>query len=95
MKKRIVATLLAFCLVLGLLPGTARAATVPTSGTCGENLTWNLSWGTLTIAGTGSMEDYFVTYSPWWLHNLTYQITSVLIGNGGYLHWKWGILWLW
>ena len=31
----------------------------PTSGTCGENVTWNLENGTLTISGTGDMKDYF------------------------------------
>lgn len=34
--------------------------TVPatTSGTCGENLTWTLDGGILTISGTGAMENY-------------------------------------
>ena len=61
--KRMLA--LALCLVLcaGLLPGTARAAEIVDSGTCGENLTWVLdSEGTLTISGTGEMEDY---NCPW------------------------------
>ena len=31
----------------------------PTSGSCGENVTWNLENGTLTISGTGDMKDYF------------------------------------
>ena len=53
----------------------ALAASVGTlfaqSGTCGDNLTWNLSDGTLTITGTGAMTNY--TYSssgkpntPWY-----------------------------
>ena len=38
-----------------------------TSGTCGENLTWNFdeSTGTLTISGTGEMEDCSEDYKPW------------------------------
>ena len=37
--------------------GTAE---VPTSGACGDNLTWSLSEGVLTISGTGAM-----TSNPW------------------------------
>lgn len=37
--------------------GTAE---VPTSGACGDNLTWTLSEGVLTISGTGAM-----TSNPW------------------------------
>ena len=46
---------------------SAAAADAPTSGTCGENLTWTLdTTGTLTISGTGAMEEYKAFYSaPW------------------------------
>ncbi len=37
-----------------------------TSGTCGDNLTWTLKGGTLTISGTGAMEDFPSAYAmPW------------------------------
>ncbi|MBQ7301205.1 MAG: hypothetical protein IJW77_15370, partial [Clostridia bacterium] len=35
---------------------------VPSSGTCGENLTWTLVDGVLTISGTGDMYDYDSTH---------------------------------
>ena len=36
-----------------------------TSGTCGENLTWMLTEdGTLTISGTGAMDDYYPVTNP-------------------------------
>ena len=35
----------------------ASPATMATEGTCGEQLTWKLEDGTLTISGTGAMED--------------------------------------
>ena len=62
---------LALCLVLcaALLPGTASAAEIVDSGTCGENLTWELdSEGTLTISGTGAMRDYGgnIPNAPWY-----------------------------
>ena len=86
MKKRLLSTLLVLCMVLALLPGTALASS---SGTCGENVTWALSDGTLTISGTGSMDDcYYGTGSnimtvetkPW----LSYcdEITTVRIVEG-------------
>lgn len=35
---------------------------VTASGTCGDNLTWTLEGGVLTIAGEGEMTDYVDTY---------------------------------
>jgi len=56
MKKRIVNSLLALCLLLFLVPCYAQAAEVVDSGSCGENLSWELdSEGTLTISGSGNM----------------------------------------
>lgn len=56
-------------LVLVLFFTTARveAAEIFREGTCGENLTWVLTEdGTLTISGTGEMENYsYSNYSPW------------------------------
>ncbi len=51
------------------------------SGTCGENLTWEFdnATGTLTISGTGEMDDYFYnSSSPW--NGL--EITSAVIEDG-------------
>ena len=51
------------------------------SGTCGANLTWDLTDGVLTISGTGPMTDYtYDTYAPW--YNYKSSITSVVIGDG-------------
>ena len=48
------------------------------SGTCGENLTWNLAKsGVLTISGTGSMPPYI---APWSEH--ADQITKVILEDG-------------
>ena len=49
------------------------------SGTCGENLTWTLDdEGTLTISGTGEMDDYKWD-SPWSSKN---KIKKAVIENG-------------
>lgn len=65
----------------------ANAEEVVASGTCGENLTWNFeeSTGTLTISGTGAMEDFIYDDGsgrfPFWF---TYfqSIENVVIEDG-------------
>ena len=51
-----------------------------TSGTCGENLTWELdSEGTLTISGSGDMYDYERDGSPFFKRT---DIKKVIISAG-------------
>lgn len=41
-------------------------AAAPTEGTCGEDVSWKLENGTLTISGTGAMKDYtYDDLAPW------------------------------
>ena len=85
---RILSILLVLCLALSLLPGTAWAAEVVASGKCGENVTWMLRGGVLTISGTGDMHDYNYGYlhdsddnpAPW--YEQCNDITEVVIENG-------------
>ena len=53
-----------------------------TSGTCGANLTWNLSGETLTISGTGKMTDYSSSGGgpPWYSYRSS--IKTVIIQDG-------------
>ena len=54
----------------------------PTSGTCGENLTWTLdSNGILTISGSGEMSDYEVLNSAPWYRNCS-EVVMVVIEDG-------------
>ena len=85
--KKLLSTLLALCLALTLLPGTALAEEA--SGSCGENVTWSYSDGTLTIQGTGKMEDYYDPDrdgifggrdTPW--KAFREQIHTIIIGDG-------------
>ena len=78
MKKWLLSTLLALCMVLALLPETAWAE--ETSGSCGDNLTWSYNDGVLTIQGTGQMDDYSVFEAPWYAYHE--QIRAVTIGDG-------------
>ncbi len=58
--------------------GTASTAT---SGKIGDNITWKLKDGTLTITGTGKMYDYdkFNNLSPFYYRS---DIKDVVIGSG-------------
>ncbi|MCD8110730.1 MAG: hypothetical protein LUE14_11645, partial [Clostridiales bacterium] len=58
------------------------AASVSSSGECGENLTWTLySDGVLTISGSGAMEDYSsTTHAPW--YSSRKKIKSIVIEDG-------------
>ena len=59
LRQRVMSMLLTVAMIIGLAPVLTGQAKAATSGTCGENLTWTLdSEGTLTISGTGKMEDY-------------------------------------
>ena len=91
MKKKVLSGLLALALVFSsaaALPQgvfdtvptiTASAVSSATSGTCGENLTWTLSDGVLTISGTGAMTDYGSSNSPFLDRT---DIQSVVIKSG-------------
>ena len=70
----------------------ALAASVGTlfavNGTCGANLTWDLTDGVLTISGSGDMTTWeWEEEIPWYSYHES--ITSVIIGDGvtsiGYL----------
>lgn len=77
--KRLLSVFLVALLVIGL--AFTVMAEESASGTCGENLTWEYdeTTGTLTIDGTGSMND-FSTSRPW--KEYEGEIQSVVIGDG-------------
>ncbi len=93
MKKKVISSVIALCLVLGsaaALPQnafidstniSASAANTATSGKCGENVSWSLKDGVLTISGTGKMTDYnrIDTESPFYDRD---DIKSVVIKSG-------------
>ena len=80
--RRILLSLLVLCLTLGAMFLTVSAAEIVESGVCGDNLTWTLDdEGTLTISGTGMMEDYVDTSAPW-RSDLSDDIKQVVIDSG-------------
>ena len=71
-------------LVLTLAVTVASAATAHAdgeSGSCGENLNWSLTGGTLTITGHGDMTDYTLDNpAPW--YELREEIYFVILPEG-------------
>lgn len=64
-RKKILSIFLVLCLVVTLLPVGAFADSTPTSGKCGDNVTWRLDGSVLTISGKGEMYDYYYGEIPW------------------------------
>lgn len=78
--KKIISVVIALTVVSQLF-GVVYATE---NGTCGENLTWILDNGTLTISGFGKMDNYSYDFgpkpAPW--TSVKNTITSVIIEDG-------------
>jgi len=62
--SRLVALLLCLLMILPVVPIVYADGE---SGSCGDNLSWTLSAGTLTISGSGDMNDFpESTMAPWY-----------------------------
>ena len=77
MRKRLIPLLLALALIIAL--GTVSAL-ADSSDDCGENLAWEYSNGTLTITGSGEMEDYETKETPWYAFRE--DITEIVLPDG-------------
>ncbi len=93
--KKIIKSSVSFILALTIILSSAYAglaefgfsglfvveAGAANSGICGENLTWSLDSGVLTISGTGPMSDYSKSsHAPW--SRLKSNIKLLVIDNG-------------
>ncbi len=50
------------------------------TGTCGENATWTLENGVMTVSGTGPVDGYGPGSSPW--YNIKHKIKKLVIEDG-------------
>ena len=80
MKKRILSIALVLCMLVSLVPAAALADGEALSGSCGKNLTWKLTDGTLTVSGTGEMTNYSSQFDTPWARNET--ITAIVVEDG-------------
>lgn len=83
--RRLLALLLAVCLLGGLTANVFAFDNVVASGTCGaegdgSNLSWKFcSDGVLTITGSGAMKDYERYDAPWYGQLCSYSIPLTLV----------------
>ncbi len=89
--KKFISFVMAFSLMFMLfdLPADVFAEDIPTSGSCGDNVTWALDeHGTLTISGSGAMKDYNENYfSPDYFTNTPFypikdRVFEIVIEEG-------------
>ena len=79
-SKRFLSAASACVLICGFLPGLPASAE-ERSGTCGENITWELDDnGLLTISGTGAMTNFGAFGAPY--NKLRNEVLSVSISEG-------------
>lgn len=77
--RKLLALLLALCLLAAALPISASAAQY--SGSCGQNLTWSIDGNVLTISGSGPMNDYRkASDQPWYKYRSS--VTKVVVNSG-------------
>ena len=77
--RKLLALLLALCLLAAALPISASAAQY--SGSCGQNLTWSIDGNVLTISGSGPMNDYIrASDQPWYKYRSS--VTKVVVNSG-------------
>ena len=66
--RKVLAVVMSLALLIAAVPMSPATAEA-VSGKCGEALTWELADGTLTISGTGAMDDYSsVDLAPWYAY---------------------------
>ena len=81
-KRKLISILLSIFMVFMLIPVGVFADGAPaTSGSCGENVRWELNNGTLTISGSGEMENYPGPIAPWHSRNCD-EIRTIIIEDG-------------
>jgi len=67
-------------LMTGLMASVAFASNALAGGSCGDNCTWDLEDGVLSISGIGLMNNYAKAAAPW--YDQKDSITSIDISNG-------------
>ena len=81
MRKKLIGLTLVLAIIMSLIYAIPTTSYAATSGTCGDNLTWTLEDGKLTISGYGDMTDWDSPFfTPW--HEYKPYIYSVEILDG-------------
>ena len=78
MKRKIISLLMVVMMLAAYIPASVYAET---SGTCGDDVTWSLTDGTLTISGSGDMTDFDWSNTPPW-YTQRASVTKAIVENG-------------
>ncbi|MBQ7715024.1 MAG: InlB B-repeat-containing protein, partial [Clostridia bacterium] len=83
--KKLISLILIAIMVFATFAAAIHVSAETTSGTCGDDLTWEFDTetGTLTISGSGPMTDYAVYYldaSPWYSFSTDVKFLKLLDG---------------
>ena len=84
MKKRFLSLLLVLTMILAFLPQlTPGVRAAEQTGKCGANLNWSFdeASGTLTITGSGAMDDYEAVGNPDW-QDIRRQVKTLILPDG-------------
>ena len=80
--KKVLSIALSVLMIVGVMPPVSfmAFAAEPTNGSCGSNATYSFDsvTGTLSISGTGAIEDY-TTDSPF---NMNESVINIEVGEG-------------
>lgn len=66
MKKKILSILLSLCMIASIFTALPITVSAAASGTCGNELTWVIDGDTLTISGSGDMNNFSWSNRPDW-----------------------------
>ncbi len=83
MKKRakiLLAAALAVCIILSVCVCLVVTSAANYSGSCGNNVTYSFTSGTLTVSGSGDMNSYSAATVPW--ADYRSQIKKVVVSDG-------------
>ena len=81
MKRKLTSLLLILVMALALLPFGAATAEAVQSGKCGDNVTWKLDSGVLTVSGSGKMTDFTDENLPPWIESIE-DVEKIVVGSG-------------
>ncbi len=84
--KRLLSLVLAMVMLVSMIAGTGIIVSAANSGKCGDNVTWSLYKGVLSISGSGDMYNYgdpeqdgIEVAPPWYGYEL--DVTKIVIGD--------------
>ena len=85
MKYKVLSLFITLTIIIGLISSIPIVTASNNSGTCGKIATWSFNYNTntLTISGTGDMDNYIYNDDMPWHYLITYNVIDVVVINNG------------